>query len=37
MSLLVYRNIVFPKSEHDQRVIYVHNFPLYFEYDYVLT
>ena len=37
MSLLLYRSIVFPEFEHDQRIIYVQNFFLYFEYDNFLT
>ena len=37
MSILLYRSIKFPKFEHDQRVIYVHNFFQYFEYDDFLT
>ena len=32
MSLLI-NNVVFPKSEHDQRVIYIKIFLLYIEYD----
>ena len=37
MFVLLYRGIKFPKSEHGQRVIYVENFFLYFEYDDFLT
>ena len=37
MSVLLYRSIKFPKFEHDQKVIYVHNFFYYFEYDDSLT
>ena len=36
-SVLLYWSIKFPKIEHDQRVIYLHDFFQYFEYDDFLT
>ena len=33
MSVLLYRSIKFPKFEHNQRVIYIHYFFKYLEYD----
>ena len=37
ISVLQYRSIKFLKFEHDQRIIYVQNVFLYFEYDDFLT
>ena len=36
-SVLLYWSIKFPKIEHKQRVIYLHDFFQYFEYDDFLT
>ena len=36
-SVLLYSSIKFPKFEQDQRVIYLHDFFQYFEYDDFLT
>ena len=37
MSVLLYRSITFPKFEYDQKVIHVHNYFQYFDYDEYLT
>ena len=37
MSVLLHRSIKFPEFEHNQRVIYVQNVFLYFEYDDFVT